>query len=213
MIKILLIEDRVERQELFSKEISFNFQSYSKIIDNKISLWQTNLDQYSTIICHRSAFGDLNSTILDQLKNHCKGTKTQLVFFSGGISSTFYSDTSYEFLLLNSKSFYSQNLKLYFDEIMKNDISNLRLLAYGENWKISLLLNTLQKVNLFISENKHKEKVKAQRLKTYTQLENISEFIEIDYPISAGGALFLEDIQKFSTVLNAKINQEILLNE
>ena len=46
MPKILLIEDRVERQKLFSEDTGFNFkeESYSNILDNKTSLDGIELD-------------------------------------------------------------------------------------------------------------------------------------------------------------------------
>lgn len=214
MFKILLIEDRIERQKLFSEDSGFDFDKYIDILDNRSSLDGIDLSIYSTIICHRSAFGESNDNILDRLKDHCKKTKTQLVFFSGGISSTFYSNTTYEFLLLNSKSFYSQNLAFYLDEILKSSLSNLGIMAYGKNWKINLMLDVLSKVNMFISQNINKEKVKAQRLKTYAQLDNIKEIIDIEYPIILnGGAILLDDLQKFATRLKDKINQEVLMNE
>lgn len=214
MCNILLIEDRIERQALFSKDTSFDFTKYSKILDNRISLEGVDLSIYTTIICHRSAFGELNSNTLDRLKDHCKKTSTQLIFFSGGISSTFYSNTSYEFLLLNSKSFYSNNLELYLNEIVEKTISNLRILAYGKNWKINIMLDTLSKVNMFTSQNKGKDKIKAQRLKTYSQLDNIREIVDIEYPTTlSGGAMLLEDVEKFAAKLNRQINHEVLMND
>jgi len=211
MHKILLIEDRIERQDFFSKETGFKFDDYAEVLDNRISLDSIDLENYSTIICHRSAFGDLNSNVLDYLKDHCKKTKTQLVFFSGGISSTFYSHNDYEFLLLNSKAFYGQNLKLYLDEILKNEISNLRLIAYGKNWKINIMLDVLSKINMFISQNINKDRVKAQRLKTFSQLENLKDIVDIEYPpFESGGAIFIEDIKKFASRLTDTIKYEVL---
>lgn len=214
VFKILLIEDRIERQRLFSQDTGFDFNKYIEIVDNRPSLDDVELSMYSTIICHRSAFGESDDNILDRLKDHCKKTKTQLVFFSGGISSTFYSQTSYEFLLLNSKSFYSQNLEFYLDEVLKNSISNLGIMAYGKNWKINLMLDVLSKVNMFISQNINKEKIKAQRLKTYAQLDNIKAVVDIEYPVILdGGAMLLRDLQKFASSLQKKINLEVLRNE
>lgn len=213
MHKILLIEDRVERQEIFSNESGFSFDQYSDILDNRTALDGVELNHYSTIISHRSAFGESNSNVLDNLKDHCRRTKTQLVFFSGGISSTFYSYNNYEFLLLNSKAFYGSNLKLYLDDVKSCQSSNLRLMAYGTHWKINLMLDTLSKVNMFIAQNINKDRIKAQRLKTYSQLENLIDVVEIDFPQSeSGGALFLEDVQKFADRLTETINHEILMN-
>lgn len=213
MFRILLIEDRIERQKIFVKETGFDFNKYTQVLDNRTSLDGIDLDKYSAIICHRSAFGESTNNVLDRLKEHCKKTETQLVFFSGGISSTFYSKTTYEFLLLNSKSFYNQNLEIYLDKVMNCSTSNLGIIAYGENWKINQMLDVLTKVNIFISQNINKEKIKAQRLKTYSQLNNIKEIVDIEYPtIFTGGAILLDDLQKFATKLNNKINQEVLMN-
>lgn len=214
MLKILLVEDRIERQILFTKDTLFDFSKYSEILDNRTTLENLDLSNYNTIICHRSAFGESNNNVLDRLKDHCKKTKTQLVFFSGGISSTFYSYSPYEFLLLNSKSFYSHNLELYLNEILENSVSNLRIMAYGKNWKINLMLDTLSKINMFISQNIGKDKIKAQRLKTYSQLDNIKGIIDIKYPsIISGGAMLLDDVKRFSANLQQQINHEVLINE
>ena len=208
MYKILLIEDRVERQQLFSDETGFNFEKYKSILDNRNSLDGIELGQYNTIVCHRSAFGASK-----RLKDHCAKKQVQLIFFSGGISSTFYSHIKYEFLLLNSKAFYHDNLKLYLDEVVFSNNSNLLLLAYGNNWKINLMLNTLSRVNMFIAQNLAKEKVKVQRLKTYSQFENLKDIVDIEYPVAEfGGAIGLKDVKVFASKLNGVINKEILMN-
>ncbi len=103
MQKILLIEDRVERQLKFKGGTGINVEQYSDFLDNKTKLDKRSLNNYSTIITHRSAFGSEDQNVLDYLKKYCEETETQLVFFSGGITATFYSNTKYEFLLLNSK--------------------------------------------------------------------------------------------------------------
>jgi len=75
------------------------------------------------------------------------------------------------------------------------------------------MLDTLSKVNMFISQNTNKERVKAQRLKTFSQLDNLHDIVQIEYPPSeSGGAMFLEDVQKFANRLTDTINQEILLH-
>ena len=213
MASILLIEDRVERQELFTRETGFNFQTYSDQLDNRTCLDINNIDHYDTVICHRAAFTQSSSNILELLKEHCKKTGTKLVFFSGGISSTFYSNRAYEFCILNSKGFYSENLKIFLDDVKENGDSNLRILAYGKKWKINLMLNTLARVNEFINDNSTREKVKIQRFNAFSQIENLKGVIDIDYPQSSStGALLMRDVSHFSDELGKKINQEIMIN-
>ena len=213
MASILLIEDRVERQTLFSQETGFDFQAYSDQIDNRTCLNMNNLDHYDTVICHRSAFAESSNNILVLLKEHCKKTDTKLVFFSGGISATYYSNRDNEFCILNSKDFYSENLKIFLEDIRISGESNLRILAYGKKWKINLMLNTLARVNQFIGENSNREKVKIQRFNAESKIENLKGVINIDYPkSSSNGALFMHDISEFAEELKEKINQEIMIN-
>ncbi len=210
MNKVLLIEDRIERQIKFTKDTGIDLTKYSDFLDNKISLDKTNLDNYSTIITHRSAFGDEDENILDYLKKHCDETQTQLVFFSGGITNTFYSNTKYEFLLLNSKSFYSRNIELFLNDIRQENEPNLLLLGYGKQWKFNILLNTLENVNLFISNSKSekKTKVKLNRFKTSTKIENISHLVNIDYPDETGGVT-LNELEIFSMKLRDEIQKKV----
>lgn len=212
MNKILLIEDRVERQEKFTQDTGINLKDYDDILDNKISLEKVGLKEYSTIIVHRSAFGEIDENILDFLKEHCQETGTKLVFFSGGISSTFYSKIKYEFLLLNSKSFYSQNLKLFLDDMQSNDVeANLLLLGYGKNWEINIALNTLAKINLFLSSNISEEKVKLNFFKTQTKIDNIEKIIEFTYPEALRGRVLLNDLKELANDITSDIQRKVEL--
>jgi len=212
--KILLIEDRVERQIKFRDDTGINFEKFSDFLDNKIKLDKSSLNDYSTIITHRSAFGNEDENILDYLKKYCEETGTQLVFFSGGISTTYYSNTKYEFLLLNSKSFYSRNLQLFLEDVKQNENPNLLLLGYGEQWKFNILLNTLEKINLFISnsETEGKEKVKLNRFKTSTKIENITGMIDLQYPEVEMGGVLLNDLKIFSEQIREEIQKKVEIN-
>ncbi len=210
MKKILLIEDRVERQIKFTEDTSIDLKKYSDFLDNRTNLDKTHLGNYSTIITHRSAFGDEDENVLDYLKRHCEETQTQLVFFSGGITNTFYSNAKYEFLLLNSKSFYSRNIELFLNDIRQGSEPNLLLLGYGKQWKFNILLNTLENVNLFISNSKSekKTKVKLNRFKTSTKIENISHLLKVDYPDETGGVT-LDDLEILSMKLRDEIQRKV----
>ena len=214
MKKILLIEDRVERQNKFTNETGIALDKYETFLDRRESLDKDSLEEYSTIITHRSAFGESDENILDYLKKYCEEHQTKLVFFSGGISSTFYSKSKYEFLLLNSKSFYSKNLELFLDDFQKNQEPNILLLGYGKDWKINILLNTLEKINLFISNNETKERVKFNKFKTETKIENIADMIKFEYPqIGKGNGVFLDDLKALSKDIKFQIQKEVEFND
>lgn len=208
MKKILLIEDRVERQEIFKEETGIDVGLYN-ILDNQTSINMNELENYSTIITHRSAFGSMDENILDLLKEYCSKNNTKLVFFSGGITSTYYSKTSYEFLLLNSKSFYSQNLKLFLDDAVDNNDENLLLLAYGKNWKINLMLSVLSEVNLYISKNKDKKIKKFTEFTRTTKIDMIKDLIDIEYPPEEAGKVKMSDLGIFAEQVSEKIKQEV----
>jgi len=214
MKKILIIEDRVERQNKFTNETGIALDKYETFLDRRESLDKDSLGEYSTIITHRSAFGESDENILDYLKKYCEEHQTKLVFFSGGISSTFYSKSKYEFLLLNSKSFYSKNLELFLDDLQKNQEPNILLLGYGQDWKTNILLNTLEKINLFISNNETKERVKFKKFKTETKIENIEDMLEFEYPqIGKGNGVFLDDLKALSKDIKFQIQKEVEFND
>src|SRR5690606_31481224 len=96
-----------------------------------------SLDKYDCIASHRSA---LSNEIRDSIKEYCKIKKTPLIFFSGGITSSVFKDIDFPFLHINSKDFYSLNLKLFIDDCEVNNGINLFILQFGKRWKLSLLL-------------------------------------------------------------------------
>jgi len=163
MKKILLIEDRTPRQKLFSKETTIILEEYNDILDNciedryleienNLNNDDTILNQYSIIMSHKSAFKEQNSEIISKLQNHCKINNKPLVLFSGGITVNYYNNEENEYLELNSKTFYSQNLKLFLENI-KNEHLNILMLCYGERWMINIALNILEATNILIEQN------------------------------------------------------------
>ena len=177
MKKILLIEDVSDRQNEFMSQLNFTLNSYSNILKNCIGDQYTsiakslkddtfNFDDYEIIISHKSAFEDQTNTIIAKLELYCEQTKKPLVLFSGG-ASDYYNNSKYEHLQLNSKDFYSQHLKLFLDEY-KNGNINLLILSYGDKWKLLILLNVLEKINLFLNKTKEDDIV-------YDSFKNITE--------------------------------------
>jgi len=159
MKKILIIEDRTQRQELFLQKTGINIsRSRYDFVDNKVGKEYTNIKEkllkdisflydYDVIVSHRSAFDKDNGKILDLIKDYCEKNQKYLILFSGGISTSYYTKTPYELLALNSKDFYSKNLELFLEEVKTNNNVNLLLLAFGEKWKLNLVFNVLEKLN------------------------------------------------------------------
>jgi len=218
MKKILLVEDIPQRQSNFLEKQGIDLLPFSErlincaeeqyhslideIIENKID-WT----QYSTIIIHRSGF----ETQREILKDICQENLIKLVFFSGGISSTFYTDKPYEFLQLNSKDLYTQNLKLF----LESNEDNLLELAYGDKWEINILLNKLEKINKFIEDNKlngNQEKVLYSDFSIKINIDLLKKLIE-DLPIEDGMiTIIVTDIEKISKKILSKIKMKDIIN-
>lgn len=222
MKKILLIEDRKRRQELFIEDTGIDLSKYSIVLDNRIGenyekLYAEfkngtyKLDDYSLIIAHRSAFRGINSAVLDQLKDYCEKTKIPLILFSGGIPSTYYTKNPFEFMLINSKDFYSNNLELFLNDCL-HDKFNLQMLAYGLKWKVNFMLNTLEKVNLYICENASKEIVSYEKFKGRTDLDLITEYIQYKQPELKNGGVYMHDLKKISANMTRQIKEQVVLN-
>ncbi len=169
MSRILLIEDRTSRQKRFFNETKIDIESYGDILDNAVDEdYQKILnelqndtfdfDAYSIIISHKSAFGDDNTSLVSKLEKYCHDTKKTLVLFSGGIDANYYlKDDDFELLEVNSKVFYSQNLKIFLEDFRNGNFQPLTL-SYGNRWKLNILLNVLESLNVYL-EKMEKEKV------------------------------------------------------
>ncbi len=73
------------------------------------------------------------------------------------------------------------------------------------------MLNTLEKINLFISNNIKEEMVEFELFKTYTKIENIDEYIEFEYPETKKGGVFLTDLNQLANNIQYKIRREVEL--
>jgi hypothetical protein len=220
MKKILLVEDRPQRQQNFLEKQVIDLTQMNDILVNctdevhrhlieDIKTETIDWNQYSTIIIHRSGF---SQEILDKLKEFCQTNSLKLVFFSGGISSTFYMVQPYEFLQLNSKELYTKNLKLF----LETNENNLLQLAYGEEWEVNILLNKLEKINKFIEDNKiegdgenayysdFSEKINIRLLQTLIEDLTIEEGITV---------IKIEEIERISKKILSKIKMKAILND
>lgn len=161
-MKIAIIEDRIGRLE---QNTDFELKKCKSVtiitgleFDNLIGSLKKNdtkpLDQYECIASHRSA---LSNEVRDTLKEYCRKNRKPLIFFSGGITSSVLKDEEFPFLHINSKEFYSENLKMFIEACEENNAVNLLVLQFGKKWKLSLLLNLRN--NIAVALNKQVMKV------------------------------------------------------
>jgi len=161
-MKIAIVEDRIGRMEQFiefdikkCKEITIITGSDFDNLINSLKAKNTDiLEQYDCFASHRSA---LTNEIRDTIKEYCKDKKKPLIFFSGGITSSVFKDIDFPFLHINSKDFYSSNLKLFIDNSKTNTCVNLLILQFGKRWKLSLLLDLRNKIA--VAQNKQAFKI------------------------------------------------------
>ena len=161
-MKIAIIEDRIPRLE---KYVDFDLKKCKAVtiitgleFDNLIGALKSNdtkpLDEYECIASHRSA---LSNEVRDRLKEYCRIRRKPLIFFSGGITSSVLKDLDFPFLHINSKDFYSENLKMFIEACDESNGINLLVLQFGKKWKLSLLLNLRN--NIAVALNKETLKV------------------------------------------------------
>jgi hypothetical protein len=145
MINVLLIEDRPERKSQFLKNWnidSLSPYSFLKEISNEELIMVKNdladnntslISGYDLLMTHKSALTQVEQDIISTLN-------ISIVYFSGGISQSFYAEYPNPVLHINSNSFYSQNLITFLDNISKNNSIEMLILQFGEKWKLNLLL-------------------------------------------------------------------------
>ena len=208
MKKILLIEDRFQRQALFMRETKIDLEQYSHILDNvsngdEVNLFELTIKgefdyaKYDYVLCHKSIFNGDNSQFISLLKKHTQENNISLILFSGGVSVNYYSSNPHEVLELNSKTFYSQNLKLFLDAIEKGN-ENILMLCYGQNWKLSILSNSLEKINLFIAENLNEDNIVYNNFINEIEIAKIEKINQGFYAVVVeNGWVSIDEIIKF----------------
>lgn len=161
-MKIAIIEDRESRLQRFQNfdirsepsVVLILEQSFQDLLDNIKANNLKVLDNYYVIAAHRSA---LTETMRDSIKSYCAKTKKPLVFFSGGITSSYYKETSFQFLLINSKEFYSENLRIFLNHVNQGNTPNLLMLQFGTKWKLSMLLSLRNRIAVALAKEELKE--------------------------------------------------------
>ena len=213
---ILLIEDRHDRQFRALNSAKFSLEGYDDVLENAIGESYETIYQklkndsfepksYRAIITHKSAYSDDDRVkILSKLQQHCKREKIPLVYFSGGLESRYHYDTELELIEINSRHFYSNHLKLFLEEVRKGNI-NPQILLYGKNYKLNIMLNTLEKINLTIAKAME-EKVFFEEFVSDVEYERVAK--ELPAHKLEGKYIMIEEIKKISQNLKNMIIQK-----
>jgi hypothetical protein len=221
MKKILLIDDRTSRQFVACNKASIDLSNYHDILENSIDeKYQVcfeelksnkfEIKEYAAIITHKSAFGEDNPDILFTIESLCKKHSIPLIFFSGGISVNYYEkNEEFEKLELNSKVLYSNNLRLFLEHYKNFGEIELMILGYGNSWKINILLNILEKINIFLAkESKEDELYEEFSNKTdFHLLKKVTQDIE---PFIENGWISKEAIEGIKDEIEKILQNRIL---
>ena len=175
MKKILLLENKDYRQD----NILIDFNKYeidnilgdnscNEIIDNFLKD-RTVFDEYDTIIIHESIYHDNKREKLFRIIKEVSTNKA-LIVFSG--NCTQFSLQNDKVLHLNPTKLYS-NLEVFL-KAYKNNNYNILMLELGINWDLNILLNSLEKLNIFI-ENNTKEIIQKSIFSSKVALSKIKE--------------------------------------
>ncbi|MBU0487536.1 MAG: hypothetical protein KKD31_06240 [Bacteroidetes bacterium] len=150
MKKIILIEDRKERQKEFLSESTLmelkNIEELflpeeadcTRILSSINAKEMESLESYSLIIVHASR---LDTNGFKALEEYCGKGKKYLILFSGGFSQTIYQEANFKLLRANSKDFYSDKLLQFLRKFIEQETVHLTELVYGDSWKLSFLLH------------------------------------------------------------------------
>ncbi len=182
MRKILLLENKDSRQKGFHNKLK-KYPSLNNILgdENCNSLLdqflekQSIFDDYDTIIIHESIYYDeKREELFCTLTDFCR--EKNLVKFSG--NNRAFSLESDKLLQLSSKLLY-ENIEVFLEAYQENN-SHILMLALGKRWYLNIFLNSLEKLNLFLENNK-KEKMQKSIFSSKSGLTKIKEVSPENY--------------------------------
>lgn len=140
MRKVIIIDDRVERQKQYLSDK--DLQSLSAMdgvtLSYQISRDLESYAGYDLLAFHRSALVERN--MLSAVIDYCKRNGKYLVTFSGGINNNnFYTN---HYIELNSKTFYRMDRLTAFlqDFCQENGDVHILRLVYGDNWLMPFMV-------------------------------------------------------------------------
>jgi hypothetical protein len=193
--KIILIENRPTRQKIYlpnqekDQEVLMGMESLSHYVNDTktINEFLKNknfnfLLDYDLIMIHRSFLNEISGgALVNELIRFCERYQKDLIYFSGGISSSsFIKQDDFNFLLINSKDFYS-NLVSFLNNYKDGLVENLLELRYGKSWKLSYLLRLREFEQLEIIGEKidFRQKREIEDLFTTEEKNNLSHTIDL----------------------------------
>jgi|GEM_PF-4150099 len=177
-MKILLIENRIERLEKFSKIKEYkiiDIYTGEKIKKLKEKIAENNLESlnsYSAMMLHSSYFTQSERS---KIKNYCQNNKYPLVFFSGGISQATYDSKKFPFLNIGVKDFYSEKLIQFIQHTEQTGTIELRLLQFGPEWKLSLLYDLRNNLSNIIYQYESQTKNNKICTLSLSELEKLNQ--------------------------------------
>ncbi len=191
MQKIIIIDDNTVRQE--DEYIGEPLEDYSDVLYNAIEekyvdvhkeLKQNKVNSLSfeIIIVHESAF-DKNEEVFDLLQDYCKEFNKKLIYFSGGIPAVSYGSTT-DIIYIPSKILYKNLVNFLEDENL-----NIKILAYGKNWKINVLNSVLKEIKKLYRELALNSKVRTKTFRKKVGFDMLEDMIS---PLSVIEKDFLE---------------------
>jgi len=214
---ILLIEDKLQRQFKALNSIGLSLDDYAQIIENGVdekydkiyqSLKDDSFDfsQYNFIISHKSAFDKDNAILIDKLKEGCSTHNIPLVLFSGGVDAKYF-DKDRLCAEMSSMIFYSDNLKLFLEKA-KEQKPYIQVLLYGEHWQLNILLNSLEKIDLYIDSHENEKEIFYKRFVVDCDIENLQDFdIDLYKPVCEGKSTSVDEIKKLADSLRDGIKE------
>lgn len=204
MKKIILFENRPERQRLYLKysENGQNdldtFQSLTKYDDQHDALISKNdfefLSDFDLIIFHRSYLVEFkNGSKLTPIYSFCKENSKDLVLFTGGVNgSTYYQENNFKFqsLTISAKEFYL-NILDFLNAYIESDTRKCLLeLKYGSKWKIEYMLQLRELLTIKTFDV-------ANEFNANSQIENLIKIL--------GYNNYQASIEELLNLLNAEI--------
>jgi len=189
MKKLLIIEDKTTRQKeniSYGKLDTFNNilknvidDDYTKIFEQFKNSDFNILEKYEYIAIHESAFKPHKEKIFENIKEYIKGKEKKLILFSGGSFNTFLQEPQ-NILYLSDITFY-RNLEIFLDKLDKKD-EDILMLAYGEYYHITSLLEIKKNITRFLDDNKAKNKFRFKSVLSKTNFNQIDNYINFyDY--------------------------------
>ncbi len=169
----------------------------------------TVLNSFDVIIIHESIYyADKRYELLKNIESFCVASGKNMIIFSGNNTQPYLRSNILE---ISAKNLY-HNLKEYLEEY-KEDRENILVLAYGKKWKLNILLNALERINIF-REDSEEESVDFDEFEDDFDLRKIEKIVgKNDYNnlfknIDMDDEITLQQIKLLTTSLRDLIKEK-----